>query len=248
MLAAFCVRLALGVIAPLLFLPIKTMHAGFARTQFLIALGLMVVTGFALPPSSLWVYLMLGAVAILAIAGSVVWTLDPPPFGRIVIDGCLLLLVLLACRSVTPNAAESAGFLVPFDGISSSILLGGALTAMLVGHSYLISPGLTLTPLNSMIAWLGGGLVVRAGVAAVAAWMWSESNEQVVNSANIGLWLPVRWLVGILLPLGLAAMAWLTARIRSTQSATGILYVVVICVWLGELTSLLLLKSTGYPL
>jgi hypothetical protein len=39
-------------------------------------------------------------------------------------------------------------------------------------------------------------------------------------------------------------MAWETARIRSTQSATGILYVVVILVFLGELTSLLLVEKT----
>ena len=39
-------------------------------------------------------------------------------------------------------------------------------------------------------------------------------------------------------------MTWRTARIRSTQSATGILYVVVIFCFLGELTALLLTNST----
>ena len=47
------------------------------------------------------------------------------------------------------------------------------------------------------------------------------------------------WL-GFVAPLVLGWMAWQTARIRSTQSATGILYVVVIFCFLGELTSLLL--------
>ncbi len=54
------------------------------------------------------------------------------------------------------------------------------------------------------------------------------------------LWLPVRWLVGLLLPLVLTVMAWQTTRIRATQSSTGILYVVVIFCFLGELNSLLL--------
>jgi hypothetical protein len=40
-------------------------------------------------------------------------------------------------------------------------------------------------------------------------------------------------------------MAWQTARIRSTQSATGILYVAVIFCFLGELTGQLLWSSTG---
>jgi hypothetical protein len=50
----------------------------------------------------------------------------------------------------------------------------------------------------------------------------------------------VRWLLGFLGPLALTWMAWQTAKIHSTQSATGILYVVVIFCFLGELTSLLL--------
>ena len=57
------------------------------------------------------------------------------------------------------------------------------------------------------------------------------------------LLLPVRWLVGFAGPLVLGWMAWQTARIRSTQSATGILYVVVILCFLGELTGLLLRDS-----
>ena len=61
------------------------------------------------------------------------------------------------------------------------------------------------------------------------------------------LWLPLRWLLGFLAPLGLDWMAWQSARIRSTQSATGILYVVVIFCFLGELTSQLL-RSTGMTL
>ena len=50
----------------------------------------------------------------------------------------------------------------------------------------------------------------------------------------------MRWAVGFAGVLGLTWMAWRTARIRSTQSATGILYVVVIFCFLGELTGQLL--------
>jgi hypothetical protein len=40
-------------------------------------------------------------------------------------------------------------------------------------------------------------------------------------------------------------MAWQAAKIRSTQSATGILYVVVIFCIVGELTSQILSRNTG---
>jgi hypothetical protein len=58
----------------------------------------------------------------------------------------------------------------------------------------------------------------------------------------------VRWGLGIVAPVVLGWMAWETARIRSTQSATGILYVVVIVCFLGELTSQLLVDKTGFVL
>jgi hypothetical protein len=44
----------------------------------------------------------------------------------------------------------------------------------------------------------------------------------------------------LLAPLVLVWMAWQSARIRSTQSATGILYVVVIFAFFGELMDQLL--------
>jgi hypothetical protein len=62
------------------------------------------------------------------------------------------------------------------------------------------------------------------------------------------LWLSVRWLIGLVGPLVLGWMAWEAVRIRSTQSATGILYVVVILSFLGELTSQLLRVKTGFIL
>ena len=62
------------------------------------------------------------------------------------------------------------------------------------------------------------------------------------------LLLPVRWLVGVGAPLVFGGMAYSAARIRSTQSATGILYVVVVCGFLGELLGLVLTRQTGLPL
>jgi hypothetical protein len=54
--------------------------------------------------------------------------------------------------------------------------------------------------------------------------------------------------MGFVGPLGLGWMAWRCARIRSTQSASGILYVVVVFCFLGELTSLLLRGDPGVTL
>jgi hypothetical protein len=89
--------------------------------------------------------------------------------------------------------------------------------------------------------------VLRLGVegAALAGWTGRPPLASLTN--DVLLWLPVRWALGFLGPLALNGLAWQTARIRSTQSATGILYVVVIFCFLGELTSQLL-RDTGVTL
>jgi hypothetical protein len=49
-----------------------------------------------------------------------------------------------------------------------------------------------------------------------------------------------RILIGLVGPAIIAWMVWQTARIRSTQSATGILYAGVVLAFLGELLGQLL--------
>ena len=123
-------------------------------------------------------------------------------------------------------------------------MLGTATTAMLMGHSYLIAPAMSMAPLLRLLIALGVSLAVRVSLACVGLWLWNTSRAGPAES-ELWLWLPTRWLLGLVGPLALGWMAWETARIRSTQSATGILYVVVIVSYLGELTSQLLVEKTG---
>jgi hypothetical protein len=129
--------------------------------------------------------------------------------------------------------------------LTSAALLGSATTAMLMGHSYLIAPAMSLTPLMRLLAALAVAAVLRMGVAALGLWSWT-ADHSLTNLTDVTVWwLPVRWGLGFVGPLLLAWMAWQTVRVRSTQSATGILYVAVIFCFLGELTGQLLLSNTG---
>ena len=85
-------------------------------------------------------------------------------------------------------------------------------------------------------------------MAAVELRSWTEPGPAHSLGTEAWLWLAVRWAVGLVAPLVLGWMAWESARLRSTQSATGILYVAVVCAFLGELLSLLLTRQTGLPL
>jgi hypothetical protein len=99
-----------------------------------------------------------------------------------------------------------------------------------------------------LLAALAVATVLRIGVSIGGLWLWTGAQAGTMLDSEMILWLAVRWGIGFIGPLVLAWMAWETARIRSTQSATGILYVVVILCFLGELTSQLLQTRTGYTL
>ncbi len=102
---------------------------------------------------------------------------------------------------------------------------------------------MSLTPLMRLLAALAFAILARLGVDGYALVCWTQAHSLVTLKSDAVFWLPLRWVLGFLAPLGLVWMAWQTARIRSTQSATGILYVVVIFCFLGELTSQLLREA-----
>jgi len=183
---------------------------------------------------------------LLAFLGSVVWHVEGAPGGRtlIVLTAPVLTAALILAGQRTRGHLD-VWFLS--DDLSSAALLGTATTAMLMGHSYLIAPAMSLVPLLRLLAALGFATLLRMAVALGGLWLWTAAPGTGTLETEV-LWLPARWILGFVGPLVLGWMAWETARIRSTQSATGILYVVVIFCFLGELTGLLLLSKTGFTL
>jgi hypothetical protein len=244
MLAVFCLRLAVGMLACLLLLAPAHVHHRFYRVHFLVALGLAALALVAVwATASGWLLAALFLSLFLSFAGSFSWSLDSAPGGRtlIVLTTAALAgaLTLWEAATTTRPLAETL-----LGDATAAGLLGASMTAMLLGHNYLVAPGMSIRPLMIVLAALAIAAVLRLAVegAALAGWTGRHSLDKM--SVDVMLWLPVRWLLGFLGPLVLNAMAWQTAKIRSTQSATGILYVVVIFCFLGELTSQLL-RDTG---
>jgi hypothetical protein len=249
MLALFCLRLAVGLIGCLLLLSPAQVNPRFYRTHFLTALGLGVLAlAFSWEAVGSWLGLVLIAGVVLSFVGSLSWSLEGTPGGRILIVLTLAGLAAALCLAELRFAPEVSVPWLLLGSCTSAALLGAAMTAMLMGHSYLIAPAMSLTPLLRLLGALGVALLLRSLVAAAALWSWTGEHSLFNLGDETVLWLPLRWGLGFLAPLILGWMAWQTARIRSTQSATGILYVVVIFCFLGELTSQLLLGSTGFTL
>lgn len=241
-LAVFALRLAAGMIGCLLLLPSTTINPRFFRTHFLTALALAglalaCVRDSAETPLLIW----LGSALVLAFVGSMVWGLEGAPGGRafIVLTTLALAGSLIWLEMATSPLAGASGWWLLGDA-TSALLLGSALTAMLLGHSYLIAPTMSLTPLMRLLAVFALAAVARLGLDGYALCWTALHSPVTLKSGDTVFLLPLRWLLGFVAPLGLDWMAWQTARIRSTQSATGILYVAVIFCFLGELTSQLL--------
>ena len=168
------------------------------------------------------------------------------------------LLDTLASR--VPAGAPSSTALVTVGSFLSAGLSAGAVSvAMILGHFYLVIPRLSIRPLVLLCRVLLGALLARIVFGALVFLAWgARSTDLPAADAARFLWQNVavdeglifwpRVFAGLLAPLVLAFMALMTARIRSTQSATGILYVAVVFTTIGEFLGCFLFLSTSLPL
>jgi hypothetical protein len=126
--------------------------------------------------------------------------------------------------------------------------MGATLTAMLLGHYYLTAPAMTIEPLKRAVLMIAWALAARSMLAAIGLWAAHTGALGPVSAPTdprAGTFLAVRWGMGLVATAIATYMTWKTAQIRSTQSATGILYITMIFVLFGELTSLVLAGRDG---
>jgi hypothetical protein len=156
--------------------------------------------------------------------------------------------VALAPSSGIPTWMAIASFL------TSAALLGGACTAMVLGHWYLVLPGMTVRHLQSVVkvhivSMVARVVVVGAAIAiAIATWdpgLGPSFKHYIFSVAGIFFWQRVAF--GLVGPAVLSYMTWETAKIQATQSATGILYVDFFTVVVGEVLAKYVLLTTQVP-
>jgi hypothetical protein len=260
-LAQFLLRLAFGLAVGMAVTSSKQVSSGFFRNHLYVTLGLATLASLALmanSPIAMWFAI---AAAVFSYIGSVCWLYDAYRFGiavlYIVVWATLLAGILAASASAeivsltgeVPSASVTIHHITPittFQVISwiiSGLLLGLPTAAMLLGHWYLNSPGMELGPLRRLLVLSAIAVLLQAIVSAVGLTsMWQSGITVPVH------WILLRWSFGI---VGVAVtlwMAWQTLKIPNTQSATGILYVAVIGVFIGELAASLLSAESAFPL
>jgi hypothetical protein len=138
--------------------------------------------------------------------------------------------------------------------LSSAALLGGTCTAMILGHWYLVIPSMQVSHLQAIVKLHIASMVVRVAVVAGAVLLGLVTSppgvgpsfrDYITSISGIFFW--QRVLFGLAGPAFLSYLTWETAKIRATQSATGILYIDFFTVVVGELLAKYLLLATRVP-
>jgi hypothetical protein len=141
------------------------------------------------------------------------------------------LLVASACSVILVPAfgAFSLSLHGLLERLSATSVLGLSAVALTLGHWYLVAPGLSFGVLTRYVTALLIALVFRTG------WVFFQYLESDATAALAEPWVWMRVAFGIVAPLIFSAMALRTLHYRHNQAATGILYVVVVLLFIAEL-------------
>ncbi len=157
-------------------------------------------------------------------------------------------------------SANGGGAFTVASFFAAALALGGVLTAMWLGHWYLVTPALSEKPLQFATTLVLLGVLAQvlfsftAGPSTAAQTPVQQPSttpgittptttpDSHVKPANAPTYTPlstdaiswIRILVSFIIPLVLGGLAWKLIRDRSFQSATGMLYLVVVCTLAGE--------------
>ncbi len=167
------------------------------------------------------------------------------------------MTLLISRTGVEPFASRpalGAGWLAA-GLVLGALLFGGVIWAMNLGHWYLVSKSLPFVLLVRATEAFAVLALLRAVLALVALGLVARTSHGPAGDALADLVDPMRdgfffWsrvLWGIAAPLVLAPFVVKTARMRSNQAATGLLYVGVVFVLVGELLAAYLTLRSGLP-
>lgn len=161
------------------------------------------------------------------------------------VPAALLALALLALGVASWQAATRSSLPWSIAGALTSIaLLGSVNLAMTLGHWYLVVRGMAIDPLKRLTHATLVATLLRVAVV-VAALCVPEMFHAIALRQGIFFWMRAGW--GLLGPLFLYPMVWGTVKIRSTMAATGILYVEVVAVIIGEVLAAYLATIAHVP-
>ena len=258
----FLAHLGIGIVLTLVFVSREAGVKFFRFNAGLAAILIAVALAFRPAESGAGATGSLALMALLVAEGAIVvyWATVGRSLASIrpalVVVGVAAGIAALVgqAAATSPDRSLPMQVLTAASFLSSAALLGGACTAMILGHWYLIIPSMQVKHLQSIVKLHIVSMVVRTAVVAAAIFvaiaLWQPGlgpsfRHYIFSVGGIFFW--QRVLFGLAGPALLSYLTWETAKIRSTQSATGILYVDFFTVVVGEVLSKYLLLATRVP-
>ncbi len=198
-----------------------------------------------------------------AVAATLVARVAAPPallpskkifFFLSVFSSVTLLISRTGVEPFASRPALGAGWLAA-GLVLGALLFGGVVWAMNLGHWYLVSKSLPFGLLVRATEALALLALARTVLALVAlGWLARTSHgpagdalADLVDPMRDGFFFGSRVVWGLAAPLVLAPFVVKTARMKSNQAATGLLYVGVVFVLVGELLAAYLTLRSGLP-
>jgi hypothetical protein len=257
LLTEFLLRLSFGMAAGMAIVPPRLVTSGYFRNHLYVTLGLSALAALLSRVAAHHAFWWAVAAAVLSYIGSVCWLYEKRRAGVALLVAVAAAAVVgaLAITGRSTAPAESAASVVVTEPslaeglrllqpITSGLLLGTTMAAMLLGHWYLNAPGMELAPLRRLLIAMGAAVALQAALCGVGLAL--EASQHALSTQD-WLFLLLRWSFGLVGVLILTGLTWKTLEIPNTQSATGILYVAVMGVFVGETMSLLLSAESVFP-
>lgn len=246
LLAVFLLDLAAGLV---LFLPlVGRRNAGpkFYRMTLMIGAALALFAAAAhLNATQRELAAIDGAIVVISIV--VLATLRYPKRLVFRIPSAILGVAYLAGSIAAYDAAMRPPHIAwsIAGALASVAIIGSIYLAMTLGHWYLVVRGMPIDPLKRLTVATLAATILRIGVVVAAFAFGNDVWREVAIRQGIFFWMRAGW--GLLGPLALYPMVWGTVRIRSTMAATGILYVDVVAVTIGEVLGAWLASMAHLP-
>jgi len=260
-------QLAVGGVAGLAVPPFAVIERGFYKSSAGIFLGaaLLYLAGKialtartdVVPPST-WIELALWAAFAIATSAYLASLWDEGHARRVrwYPRALFLGLAALAASASTYRLGGTLGvetILYPFAFLTGALSLGAVATGMLLGHWYLIDLGLSIHPLERLFRYFVAVTILDVVVIAVTVIVLAATGG--AGAAAVAtLWrehtplLLARILLGPVAALGIGYLIHRTLAIPHTMAATGLFYIAMLFVLVGEMLGRLILFRTSLPL
>jgi protein NrfD len=245
-LALFCLEAAAGIAFLLLFFPVETLGKGFFSLHGALAALFAFIAAFAHPPGTpvAAVFAAAGCLAVYALAAHADFARRARPL--LAVGAGVALWALGRAALVLPRGAGDRW--VVAGAVLGGLFLGAVLLCMNLGHWYLVSRTLPFRLLARGALLFAGLAVARTALLGAAMVLHSgDGLSALLSLERDALFFLFRVMWGIVGPLALSWFIWKTADMRSNQAATGLLYVALVFVLIGELLSSYLTVATGFP-